>query len=318
MLHALHHLTRHLLMPFRSITRRSLTTLHDFSLATNTGYRPKGSYPSEDHPCSKSSQSRKSPPLRHLDPPGVDESLPTMTGVSTTTTDARGHLPVGHQPAPRRCVGSGKLYLSASASVSFAPHVKCADAVLNHPHYPHSRISPDPGLWRAMAQRERPRRPKHRDTQHRRPRILRTVRISLQIDDDDPFKRLDQDVHGFLPPPRVHRPSSPLTRRVVQELVGSPIRPSLPSLPLSPPIPNHHPTSHALSVLSSSRCPSPPPLVSLSLTDSLLPCDGHSRPIDISLPDPLHSARGQRKHNEVRIICLFLRKTQFSRPSVLV
>ncbi|KAF8077556.1 plasma-membrane choline transporter-domain-containing protein [Lyophyllum atratum] len=53
--------------------------------------------------------------------------------------------------------------------------------------------------------------------------------------------------------------------------------------------------------------PSPPPPppstnrapVSLSLTESLLPRDGRSRPLDVfSLPDPRHTPRGRRKYND--------------------
>ncbi|KAG5642920.1 hypothetical protein DXG03_001871 [Asterophora parasitica] len=50
--------------------------------------------------------------------------------------------------------------------------------------------------------------------------------------------------------------------------------------------------------------PPPPPTtnkapVSLSLTESLLPRDGRSRPLDVfSLPDPRHAARGRRKYND--------------------
>lgn len=43
----------------------------------------------------------------------------------------------------------------------------------------------------------------------------------------------------------------------------------------------------------------PPPPVSLSLTQSLLPRDGRTRPLDVfSLPDPRHVARGRRKYND--------------------
>ncbi|KAF5368765.1 hypothetical protein D9615_010409 [Tricholomella constricta] len=50
--------------------------------------------------------------------------------------------------------------------------------------------------------------------------------------------------------------------------------------------------------------PPPPPTtsrapVSLSLTESLLPRDGRSRPLDVfSLPDPRHTTRGRRKYND--------------------
>ncbi|TFK23466.1 hypothetical protein FA15DRAFT_681165 [Coprinopsis marcescibilis] len=51
--------------------------------------------------------------------------------------------------------------------------------------------------------------------------------------------------------------------------------------------------------------PPPPPRTqrdephSLSLTESLLPRDGRSRPLDVfSLPDPRHTPRGRRRHND--------------------
>lgn len=50
--------------------------------------------------------------------------------------------------------------------------------------------------------------------------------------------------------------------------------------------------------------PQPPPTtsrapISLSLTESLLPRDGRSRPLDVfSLPDPRHTPRGRRKYND--------------------
>jgi hypothetical protein len=57
------------------------------------------------------------------------------------------------------------------------------------------------------------------------------------------------------------------------------------------------------SLRSQSPPPPPPPRtrepVSLSLTDSLLPRDGTSRPIDVfSLPDPRHLSRARRKFND--------------------
>ncbi len=51
----------------------------------------------------------------------------------------------------------------------------------------------------------------------------------------------------------------------------------------------------------------PPPPHSLSLTDSLLPRDGFSRPIDIfTLPDPRHTPRKRRKHHDSVWISLWL------------
>lgn len=53
--------------------------------------------------------------------------------------------------------------------------------------------------------------------------------------------------------------------------------------------------------------PVPPPPHSLSLTDSLLPRDGFSRPIDVfTLPDPRHTPRKRRKHHDAIWISLWL------------
>ncbi|KAI9511106.1 plasma-membrane choline transporter-domain-containing protein [Russula earlei] len=72
--------------------------------------------------------------------------------------------------------------------------------------------------------------------------------------------------------------------------------PSSSGLDDSPPIP---PPSKALPTLTTSPPPPPPPL-SLSLTQSLLPRDGHARPIDLfSLPDPRYiSSRSRRKFHD--------------------
>lgn len=84
-------------------------------------------------------------------------------------------------------------------------------------------------------------------------------------------------------PPRRLRPSSP-----------SPSRSSLDSPgPIAGPSHRH----------VHSPPPPPPPLtrepVSLSLTESLLPRDGTSRPLDVfSLPDPRHISRARRKFND--------------------
>ena len=90
-------------------------------------------------------------------------------------------------------------------------------------------------------------------------------------------------------PPRRLRASSP-----------SPSRSSLDSpRPMAGPSHRHiHP-----SLRSQSPPPPPPPRsrepVSLSLTESLLPRDGTSRPIDVfSLPDPRHISRARRKFND--------------------
>lgn len=62
--------------------------------------------------------------------------------------------------------------------------------------------------------------------------------------------------------------------------------------------------SHPIQPILRSQSPPPPPSrtrepVSLSLTESLLPRDGTSRPIDVfSLPDPRHISRARRKFND--------------------
>jgi hypothetical protein len=53
----------------------------------------------------------------------------------------------------------------------------------------------------------------------------------------------------------------------------------------------------------------PPPQtgIAFSLTESLLPRDGHSRPIDVfSLPDPRHIPRGRRRYNDSQWIAAWL------------
>lgn len=58
--------------------------------------------------------------------------------------------------------------------------------------------------------------------------------------------------------------------------------------------------------------PPPPPLTtkkiaSLSLTESLLPRDGRTRPIDVfNLPDPRHASRSRRKYNDSTWTALWL------------
>ncbi|KAH0826975.1 plasma-membrane choline transporter-domain-containing protein [Lanmaoa asiatica] len=89
-------------------------------------------------------------------------------------------------------------------------------------------------------------------------------------------------------PPRRLRASSP-----------SPSRSSLDS-----PGPIAGPSHRRIQPILHSQSPPPPPPrtrepVSLSLTESLLPRDGTSRPIDVfSLPDPRHISRARRKFND--------------------
>ncbi|KAF8624117.1 hypothetical protein AX15_006026 [Amanita polypyramis BW_CC] len=138
-------------------------------------------------------------------------------------------------------------------------------------------------------------------------------------EDDDPYLRLDDDgstartildnrtVHPqsvpfVASPPRSESPGSP---RGWLAHLASPIRP-----PRSPsPAPSTDSDASEpppdLFTPGPSHVPQPPPAPSskppqsLSLTESLLPRDGHTRPLDVfSLPDLRHTPRGRRKYND--------------------
>ncbi|TCD70269.1 hypothetical protein EIP91_004170 [Steccherinum ochraceum] len=121
--------------------------------------------------------------------------------------------------------------------------------------------------------------------------------------DDDPYLRLDEEEQGL------SRHQSPAVALLgVSEpdaskgwlAHASPLRSPSPSsvgsdaplsnIPSPPPTPpRHHPL------------PPPPPRLDLapSLTESLLPRDGRTRPVDVfSLPDPRYIPRGRRKYND--------------------
>lgn len=127
------------------------------------------------------------------------------------------------------------------------------------------------------------------------------------VDDDDPYLRLDEDDPATS---RFDSHSVPLIASEHSASVGSDSpkgwlahqasRPSRSPSPLtssdsSPPPDLFKPATYR---------PPPPPQtlsapISLSLTESLLPRDGHARPIDVfSLPDPRHTPRGRRKYND--------------------
>ncbi|KDQ50222.1 hypothetical protein JAAARDRAFT_142283 [Jaapia argillacea MUCL 33604] len=138
------------------------------------------------------------------------------------------------------------------------------------------------------------------------------VRGGYEIgDDDDPYLRLDEEdglVGGGRGGGRDESHSVPLLQSHAEQNHGwlahaSPLRSPSPlstsseetSSPqerfLEPPrtMRNHPPP------------PPPPPrtAISLSLTESLLPRDGTSRPMDVfSLPDPRHITKGRRKYND--------------------
>ncbi|KAI0080525.1 hypothetical protein K474DRAFT_1657661 [Panus rudis PR-1116 ss-1] len=142
-------------------------------------------------------------------------------------------------------------------------------------------------------------------------------------DDDDPYLRLDEEDpgtsrhqsfsvpllavsgddggKGWLAHASPLRSPSPSPSELSEESDLPPR--SIPSLPMTPPQPSQH------------LQPPPRTQPTLSLTESLLPRDGRTRPVDVfSLPDPRHTPRSRRKFNDSRwtavwcaglSICLF-------------
>ncbi|KAF7440315.1 hypothetical protein PC9H_000659 [Pleurotus ostreatus] len=158
-------------------------------------------------------------------------------------------------------------------------------------------------------------------------------RLPMDDDDDDPYLRLDEDdgPQRFNPrnthSSRYNAQNVPLisseiddSRREGSETRGwlahqaSPLRrarspspsPSGSSSSSSSPPPDIFSTPNNRPKLSSPRShqpPLPPPTsrnpISLSLTESLLPRDGVSRPVHVfSLPDPRHTPRSRRKYHD--------------------
>lgn len=143
-------------------------------------------------------------------------------------------------------------------------------------------------------------------------------------DDEDPYLRLDEDEHvgsrGFRQVqqrgqavPLIARSTSPESPQGwLAHLSRSPRRsPSPASSDSSPPADllvaspgppgEKRPNPHA-PLAPPSREPH-----SLSLTDSLLPRDGITRPLDVfSLPDPRHTPRKRRKYHDAIWISLWL------------
>ncbi|KAF5323828.1 hypothetical protein D9611_008294 [Ephemerocybe angulata] len=128
-------------------------------------------------------------------------------------------------------------------------------------------------------------------------------------EDDDPYLRLDEDERFAS---RQQQQSAPLIARDDDESVssGSP-KGWLAHLAASPSM--HRPRTPSPAPSSSDSDPPPelyapkpkpkhkqtPQPRSLSLTESLLPRDGRTRPLDVfSLPDPRHTPRGRRKYND--------------------
>ena len=138
-------------------------------------------------------------------------------------------------------------------------------------------------------------------------------------EDDDPYLRLDEEdpLPGgshydsqSIPLIESHTgpPESPDSLKGWLAHQASPLRRSRSPSPSPssssydshvPPAAIVHPQSKKTTRVSP---PPPPPTrrpISLSLTESLLPRDGHNRPVDVfSLPDPRHVRRGRWKYND--------------------
>jgi hypothetical protein len=131
-------------------------------------------------------------------------------------------------------------------------------------------------------------------------------------EDEDPYLRLDEEEAGSSRYPHhtqrlldvsesggskgwlAHASPlrSPSPRSSTSSVDSRPPVPRILSPPLSPPPPQPSRFQPP---------PAPPPRTepTLSLTESLLPRDGHSRPVDVfSLPDPRYIPRGRRKYND--------------------
>jgi hypothetical protein len=131
------------------------------------------------------------------------------------------------------------------------------------------------------------------------------TRKETPYDNDDPYLRLDEVDPGSLYPETFpsnlgssHAPSEQsrgwLAHQPTQLRSPSPSSSELDDGPLIPP------PSKARPALTPSPPPPPPPPISLSLTQSLLPRDGYTRPIDLfSLPDPRYiSSRSRQKFHD--------------------
>lgn len=152
--------------------------------------------------------------------------------------------------------------------------------------------------------------PHLRASEHMSRQTVRDAYISEEEENEDPYLRLDEEEAGISRHPRrstrlldVSEPggskgwlahASPLRSPTPSNssIDSQSPPPRILSPPLSPPPP---PPRY-------SQPPPPPPprtQAALSLTESLLPRDGHTRPIDVfSLPDPRYVPRGRRKYND--------------------
>ena len=143
---------------------------------------------------------------------------------------------------------------------------------------------------------------------------LRTPRIQAEDEAEDPYLRLDEDENvsrtGFVRgqqqaiPLITHSPSPDSSPGWLAHLAGSPRRAVSPVPSASSSSSDSSPPAHVFHTSPEQKRPQPPPPIpptvhSLSLTDSLLPRDGLTRPFDVfSLPDPRHTPRKRRKYQD--------------------
>jgi len=131
---------------------------------------------------------------------------------------------------------------------------------------------------------------------------MANTRREMPDDGDDPYLRLDEvDPGSHYPAYSAHLESSHVPSEQSRGWLAhqpaqlGPLSSSSSELDDSPPVP---PPPKVRAAFTPS--PPPPPPLSLSLTESLLPRDGHTRPIDLfSLPDPRYlSSRSRRKFHD--------------------
>ncbi|KZT70116.1 hypothetical protein DAEQUDRAFT_689620 [Daedalea quercina L-15889] len=143
---------------------------------------------------------------------------------------------------------------------------------------------------------------------------MRGERSRAEEEDDDPYLRLDEEEAGIS---RHQAQSVPLLGVSRDDDAkgwlahASPLRSPSPT-PSSSSVDSGHPPPDIMAATSrppvrSGRLPPPQPPpppraeVTLSLTESLLPRDGRTRPLDVfSLPDPRFVPRSRRKYNDSR------------------
>ena len=148
---------------------------------------------------------------------------------------------------------------------------------------------------------------------------LRTPKV--QEEDEDPYLRLDEDETvtrtGFV---RGQQQAIPLIARSpspnsppgwLAHLASSPRRSLSPVPSESSSSSDSSPPAHLFQTSPQQKRPQPPPIPqtihSLSLTDSLLPRDGVTRPFDVfSLPDSRHTPWKRRKYHDSMWIALWL------------